>query len=128
METCNLKILSKGEGWQDSRSVDGEIDIDEGVFILRYSLDGDSCLLKFKNKKVEQFRKGSQTIHIEFEKGEFTECIIGDCELCGSYKIFTKSLDCKIFSKGFRLMLEYESGEDKENISLLLTAYIKEKR
>lgn len=127
MEACNLIILSKGKEWQDRRNVVGEVDIGRDTLLLNYSLDGDSCSLKLKNGKVEQYRKGLQSIHIEFKKNEFTKCVIGDDGLCGSYQIFTKNLDFKIYTNGFKIMLEYESGGDKENINLVLTAYIKEK-
>ena len=128
MNLYKVIIKSRGNGWTDEKVTEGKIcEIEDGVK-LAYSLEGDECVLSLFSGKVIQERRGEQSLKISFEEGKYSDCIIGEGNLCGSYKIFTRKMEFLHGKNGFSLSLEYENGSDKEIINLFLTAYCKEKK
>lgn len=122
MNLYNMNIRSVGEGWTENKSVECEItETDSGV-IFKYRLDGDECILAADCKKVTQKRTGKQFVEISFIEGEKTRCTIGNGGFCGSYEIFTRSLNFISGKGGYKISLEYLNGSEGELIKLTLTA------
>lgn len=128
MILCKVIIRSRGSGWTDEKISEGELIKTQKGVRLNYILDGDECVLRAENGKALQERRGAQRIKISFKEGEFSDCVIGEGEMRGLYKIFTRRLEFFCGKNGFKLSLEYENGSDREIINLDLTAYGKEKK
>lgn len=117
-----INITSRGNGWSDSKTCEGEVVVSDGVTVINYTLDGDKCTLTSNGAKVIQKREGLQCVHIEFEEGKKTICTFGDGAMSGSFEVLTKKIKFVSGKGGLRLELEYLSGSDKEPVSLTLTA------
>ena len=117
-----VNISSVGNGWTDEKSTEGEVTEADGAVIIRYTLDGDECVLTVNGNTVTQERRGEQCVKISFKEGESTQCVIGSGGLSGSYEIFTRSINFFLGKGGYKLSLEYLNGSEKEPIKLLLTA------
>ena len=128
MNLYKVIIRSRGNGWTDEKVTEGKICETQSGVELVYSLDGDECVLRISNGKAVQERRGVQSLKITFEEGKYSDCVIGEGDMSGSYKIFTRKLEFLRGKSGFSLSLEYENGSDKEVINLVLTAYRKEKK
>ena len=122
MDIYKVNISSIGDGWSDYKSVQGEIYEEGGVITVKYSLDGDECVLTVKDGKAVQERKGGQCVKISFQEGKRTKCEIGSGSFYGSYEILTKRLKFICGKGGYKLLLEYENGSAGELIELTLTA------
>ena len=122
MELYKIKINSAGNGWKDEKSTSGTVEAEGERITVNYSLDGDMCTFSYCGGKAVQRRRGGQNIEISFEEGGYTQCVIGEGDLAGAFKVFTRSLIIKRGKGGFRIILNYESGEDRENIKLQPTA------
>lgn len=121
MSLYKIKICSFGSGWKDERNAVGSVE--EGEFLkISYSLDGDECVFVYSGGSAVQERRGSQRIKIGFDKGRATQCVIGSGSLSGAFDIYTRDIIFKKGKFGFRIILDYESGSDREKIKLELTA------
>lgn len=121
MDLYKIKIRSFGNGWKDEKNLSGTVIYGEEI-VARYSLDGDECTFTCSENGAVQRRRGGQNITISFERGKFTECVIGEGNLAGAFKVFTRDVSLTRGKGGFRIVLDYESGEDREKIKLELTA------
>ena len=120
-----VTINSCGGNWKDSRSADGVFTRTQDGCSVKYSLDGDECVLTVNGGTVTQERLGVQRVNITFEQGKTTQCTIGSGGLSGGFEVFTRKLETLYGKGGFKVSLEYESGADKEIINLTLTALYK---
>lgn len=128
MNLYKVIIRSRGNGWTDEKVTEGELFETQNKVKLVYALDGDNCVLEITEGRAVQTRRGEQCLKITFEEGKYSDCVIGEGNMSGSYKIFTRKIEFLRGKNGFSLSLEYENGSDREIINLKLTAHIKEKK
>ncbi len=119
---CRVKITSFGNGWESSVTSDGDIIFSDLAAVVNYEIDGDKCTLVYRDGLLEQRRNGSQNLHVTFREGSVTSLEIGSGGVCGSYRVYTKNIKYLSGKGGIRLTLGYESGEDREGITLVFTA------
>lgn len=125
---CKLNITSKGEGFENEVGALGEINITENFFVLNYELDGDKCLLVYKDGTLSQTRQGSQNINMFFCQGKTTVCTLGlgdytadlplKCEKLAvenkdNFIILTLKYDCGGGDFYLRISVELDSQEKK---------------
>ena len=122
MTDCRLTIISRGSEWESNISCCGRMKISDNSAVICYSMDGDECTLSLSPGRIEQVRKGSTNIRISFVEGGKTACILGDELLRGGYEVFTSRLSCIIKKFGAVARIEYLSGEDRERITLSVSA------
>lgn len=120
-----VTVTSRGGNWSDSKSSDGVFSLTGEGCKVKYSLDGDECVLTVNGNAVTQERRGEQNVFITFERGKTTRCTIGSGGLSGGYDIFTRNIEILYGKGGFKISLGYESGSDKEIINLSLVAVYK---
>ncbi len=88
-------------------------------FLLKYTLDGDSCELCVEGKTIRQTREGSVNIQMSFTQNEQSLCHIRDGELSGSFPVFTYFLSSSVNEKGAKVKLEYECADEKITLEVI---------
>lgn len=117
-----INITSNGANWSDNKTCEGDVTFSDDTVIINYTLDGDKCTLTVGRGKVIQKRTGAQNVNVQFEEGKKTSCTLGSGGLSGSFEILTEKIKFVSGKGGLRLNLEYLSGNDREHVSLTLTA------
>lgn len=123
-QACTVKIQSSGNGWKDTRKVEGTLSAEGNVFAIDYTLDGDDCRFVFSGTEAFQTRSGSLEIQMRFCEGRQTQCVLATMQGTGGYSLFTKKINTQLTDRGVTVELVYLSGTDKEKITLRLTATI----
>ena len=122
MDKYRINIVSSGRDWNDEISTEGDLTSADGLITVGYLLDGDKCTLTAEGGRIVQERRGGQNVHIEFEEGKYTECTFGSGGFTGKYEVFTDKMKMICTKAGFRLVLGYISGSDREYVNLKFTA------
>lgn len=98
----------------------GEYDGSGEDFTVFYSLDGDSCELRYRGGRLSETRRGAVPLRISFVRGGSSECLIGSGELTGTLPVFCRRLDVLRGKKGVHIALDYDLGGEKRELAILI--------
>lgn len=99
---------------------DGELDFYKDAFNLSYTLEGDECILSYRDKILTQKRSGEANLFLVFEEGKETLCTLGEGGSEGCFPLFTEKLSVNILAKAVFTELLYVCAD--ENIKLIISA------
>lgn len=112
MINANIKITSKGSGWQDSLTSPCTVEIDDiNHIIVTYSNGGDACGLVLFADSIKMTRRGSTPLDMLFKRDSRTMCSAGEGALGCDMECFTTFLEIRQFRHGIRVKLNYTLSE-----------------
>lgn len=121
MIKANIKITSKGSGWQENFSAACRVE-QNGFAHTRvfYVNDGDECELGFYGDSVKMSRKGKSPLEMTFKRNGRTACFAGEGSLRCELDCVTSLLEYKQFAHGIKIKLKYNLSGSPVNLDAVV--------
>ncbi|MDE6505297.1 MAG: DUF1934 domain-containing protein [Clostridia bacterium] len=117
---CKISLDNGKNGVFTAR---GDLNFGAEGFALFYELDGDKCLLTYKNGTIVQERRGNVTMKMVFSQGKQTECTLGEGGLSGSFPVFTNKIQIENDPKSVDIKLYYNCAGESVALHVFAAAY-----
>lgn len=102
---CKVKLLSGFDG--ATFVIDGEVtELADGIEV-KYTLDGDECVLRFSGKAALYTRRGGVGLYMRLVAGERTECTVGAEGFTGDVPVYCEKACLKETDGGYEINLSY---------------------
>ncbi len=123
MKNSNIKITSKGQGWEEKFSAACRAERNDGLSQVNvfYKNDGDECKLSLGENYVQMSREGKTPLNMSFIRGRHTACSVGGGALFCELDCLTTFLEVKQFTHGIRVKLNYTLSESPVFLEAIIT-------